>query len=100
VTAGVRVVLRHDCADPAAIEAAYRDVSTRLAGVPGLLGNELLRSVHDPRDYLVVSRWRDLTAFQQWESGVEHRGDTAPLRPFRSAGTGQPFGIYEVLAEY
>lgn len=100
VSAGVRVVLRHDCADPEAITAAYHEVSRRLAKVPGLLGNELLRSVHNPREYLVVSRWRDLAAFQAWEGGAEHKADTAPLRPFRSAATGQPFGIYEVLAEY
>ena len=100
MNSAVRVVLYHACEQPDRIAAAYHEVSNRLAAVPGLLGNELLRSRDDPTDYIVVSSWRDLAAFEAWEGGAEHREDTAPLRPFRRTTSRQPFGIYQVVAAY
>jgi heme-degrading monooxygenase HmoA len=100
MTGALRVVLYHASEDVNGIAAAYHEVSRRLAKVSGQLGNELLRSVDDPTDYLVVSSWRDLAAFQAWENGPDHRENTAPLRPFRHAATARPFGVYEVLAAY
>jgi heme-degrading monooxygenase HmoA len=100
VTGEVRVLLFHTASDPALIDAAYHEVSRRLAGTPGLRGNELMCSVLDPTEFVVISTWTDLPAFQKWERGEEHRDDTAPLRPYRQSGSGRPFGVYEVTAAY
>ncbi|AJT61718.3 hypothetical protein T261_0025 [Streptomyces lydicus] len=94
------MMLHHVAEDMAGIESAYHEASTRLAGVPGLLGNELLRSVHDPKGFVVVSSWRDLAAFQEWERGTGHKGQTAPLRPYRDMSLRRPFAVYQVTASY
>ncbi|MFK4221494.1 antibiotic biosynthesis monooxygenase family protein [Streptomyces sp. CA-135486] len=90
----------HDEEQLQAVREAYHLVSKRLAEVPGMLGNELLRSPADPTALIVVSRWADLAAFQRWEEGAGHREDTAPLRPYRDTRLAVPFGIYEVDASY
>ena len=90
----------HDEEQLQAVREAYHLVSKRLAQVPGMLGNELLRSPADPTALIVVSRWADLAAFQRWEGGAGHREDTAPLRPYRDTRLAVPFGIYEVDASY
>lgn len=96
----VRVLLHHVADDVDEIEAAYRRVSRRLEGVPGLLSNELLRSMDEPKRYVVASTWSDPSAFRQWEQGREHLGQTEPLRPFRSAASARPFGLYRVIAAF
>ncbi|MFD9223020.1 antibiotic biosynthesis monooxygenase family protein [Streptomyces sp. NPDC060064] len=99
----VRVLVHqaaHDDEQLEAVRAAYHLVSKRLAEVPGMLGNELLRSPLDPTSLVVVSRWADLAAFRRWEEGAGHREDTAPLRPYRDTRLAVPFGIYEVEAAY
>lgn len=93
-------MLFNDTEDVAGIQAAYHQVSNRLAGTPGLQGNELLHSVLEPTGFVVVSTWRSMEAFQAWEQGAGHREETAPLRPFRDLRRGNPFGIYEVTAAY
>jgi heme-degrading monooxygenase HmoA len=100
VTGGLRVLLYHATDDVAGIEAAYHEASANLAGVPGMLGNELLRSVPDPRGFVVVSSWRDMAAFQEWETGSAHKGQTAPLRPYRDTTLARPFAVYQVTANY
>lgn len=87
---------------PEAVADAYHQISKALDGTPGLLGNVLLRSLYDPRAFVVMSEWCDIEAFRAWEEGAEHRGVTAPLRLFQdnSAGRGSAFGIYEVSAAY
>ncbi|MEV5920937.1 antibiotic biosynthesis monooxygenase [Streptomyces pseudogriseolus] len=84
----------------AEVRAAYHEVSRRLAGVPGMLGNELLRSPFDPSALAVMSRWESLQAFRAWEASTGHREDTAPLRPYRDTRTPSPFAVYEVDAAY
>ncbi|SNQ45972.1 putative monooxygenase [Frankia canadensis] len=69
--------------DPGAVERAYHEISSKLVGTPGLLGNTLQRSVADPSRYAVVSVWSDMTAFSAWERGANHRGTTSPLRPLQ-----------------
>ncbi|HKR49500.1 MAG TPA: antibiotic biosynthesis monooxygenase [Pseudonocardiaceae bacterium] len=96
----LRVLLYHTTDDLAGIEAAYHLASKHLMEVPGLLNNELLRSVHDPSGFVVASSWRSLEAFREWEGGPEHRDQTAPLRPFRDTTLNRPFGIYQVTATY
>lgn len=100
MTGEVLVVLYHRTADRGAITGAYHEVSTRMAGTDGLLGNELLCSPDDPDQYLVLSRWRSLAAFDTWEQGSGHQACTAPLRPFRDHRTARPFGVYKVMAAY
>ncbi|MDA3647673.1 antibiotic biosynthesis monooxygenase [Saccharopolyspora indica] len=96
----VRVLIYHQADDAGTVEGAYREVSRRLAEVPGMLGNELLHSAFDRTGFVVLSRWADLAAFQEWERGAEHRDSTAPLRPFRDTRLEVPFGVYEVRATY
>jgi heme-degrading monooxygenase HmoA len=85
-------------AEPVAVADAYHLISEELRGTPGLLGNELLQSAHDPADYVVASYWTDLTAFRTWENGADHRATTAPLRRFQTPG--RPAGIYQVVGAY
>lgn len=96
----VRVLLFHEAPDAAAVTAAYHAVSAELAGTPGLIGNELLSSVHDPTWVLVMSEWTDLAAFDAWERGTAHKGQTSALRPFRDTRMVRPFGVFEVRASY
>jgi heme-degrading monooxygenase HmoA len=97
---GLRVLLYHATSDVAGIESAYHEASARLAGVPGLLGNELLRSMHAADGFVVLSSWRSLSAFQEWEQGTAHKDQTAPLRPYRDLSMSRPFGVYQVTASY
>jgi len=85
-------------AGPDVIAEVYHRISRELTGTPGLLGNELLRSAHDPAAHVVTSYWADLKAFRSWESGSDHRLTTAPLRPFQTPGW--PAGIYQVVGTY
>ena len=88
-------------ADPDGVEKAYHQVSTALAGVPGLLGNELLRAVgRDGAEFVVMSEWESMSAFKRWEQGADHRETTAPLRPYQDSRSGRPFALYEVTAKY
>lgn len=96
----VRVLVYHMATDSGGVEDAYHEVSKRMAGVPGMLGNELLRNVHDPLGFVVMSRWTDLDAFLTWEKGAEHRADTAPLRPYRDTRLPVPYAVYSVTAAY
>ena len=99
----VRVIVYQAAYDEeqlAEVRTAYHLVSERLAGVPGMLGNELLRSPADPTALAVMSRWESMAAFQRWERGADHRQDTAPLRPFRDTRASAPFAVYEVDAAY
>ncbi|MFE0021545.1 antibiotic biosynthesis monooxygenase family protein [Amycolatopsis sp. NPDC059021] len=96
----VRVLLYHRTEDADGVLAAYHATSSRLAGVDGLYANEFLHSVHDPAGFVVVSSWRSLDAFVEWEQGASHRSSTAPLRPYRDAGMSRPFGVYRVLAAH
>lgn len=103
MTGEVRVLVRqaaHDEEQLAEVRAAYHLVSERLAGVAGMLGNELLRSPVDPTALAVLSRWESMDAFVEWEQSAEHRQDTAPLRPFRDDRASAPFAVYQVDAAY
>ena len=94
------MLLFHEVSDREAVTAAYHAVSASLAGTPGLLANELLTSVHDPSWVLVMSEWADQESFDAWEQGAAHKGQTAPLRPYRDTRMPRPFGIFTVDATY
>jgi heme-degrading monooxygenase HmoA len=96
----IRVLVYHHAEDPEAVRRAYHEVSSALAGVPGMLGNELLESVAGHPGFVVLSRWRDLQAFLAWEQSAEHRQSTAPLRRFQDRGMAVPYAVYQVHAVY
>ncbi|MFB8762663.1 antibiotic biosynthesis monooxygenase family protein [Nocardiopsis alba] len=98
----VRVVVHHRAPEGewTTVREAYDTISGQLEGTPGLLGNELLRSTLDPRSFAVLSRWKDLDAFTEWERGSGHRGTTSPLRRFQDRDRTPHFEVYEVDAAW
>jgi heme oxygenase (mycobilin-producing) len=86
--------------DPTPIETAYHAISAELRDTAGLVGNELLRDVHEPDSFIVLSEWESLAAFQEWESGNSHRHTTSPLRRYHDGSRSRPFGLYQVTAAY
>ncbi len=86
--------------EPDAVAAAYHRISRDLAGTPGLVRNELLRSADDDHAFVVMSEWTSLDAFRAWEAGAAHRGTTAPLRDYQRVPEPRPFGVYEIAATY
>jgi heme oxygenase (mycobilin-producing) len=100
VSEEIRVLVYHAADDASAIDEAYHQVSRKMASVPGMLGNELLHSLPDPTGFIVMSRWANIDAFQEWEQGPDHLDTTALLRPFRDPRMTTPFGIYRVTARY
>ncbi|HEX4221168.1 MAG TPA: antibiotic biosynthesis monooxygenase [Pseudonocardiaceae bacterium] len=94
----VRVLVYYATEDLDGAKQAYAEISAELDLVPGMVGHELLRSVHDRLGIVVLSRWASLAAFQTWETGVAHKDSTAPLRKYRDSRMPTPFGIYQVEA--
>lgn len=98
-----RVILwyRTPPGDPSGLERAYHEISQKLAGWPGLIGNELLRSVQRPDRFAILSEWESLSAFRAWERDPDHPARTAQLRPYqdhdRAVGH---YEVYEVTASY
>lgn len=83
----VRVLIWHRSDGRSAdLERTYHEISRRLAGTPGLLGNELWRSADDPDGYAVMSEWKDLAAFQTWADDPEQHQATTALRAYRRPG--------------
>ncbi len=103
MTGRARVIVWHKApaGGPAELERAYHAISEQLAGTPGMLGNELLRSVQRPDRFAVLSEWETLAAFQAWEQGPDHRSYTSPLRQYqdRERVDGH-YEIYEVTAAH
>ena len=102
MTARARVLIWHRAPvdDPDAVRRAYEQISSRLAGTPGLLGNELLRGVDDPGRLVVMSEWESLAAFKAWEQTAEHRPSTSALRPYQDRDRDRFFEVYEVTAAF
>ncbi|GII80973.1 antibiotic biosynthesis monooxygenase [Sphaerisporangium rufum] len=98
----VRVVVwyRAPSGDDAAVLNAYHGISRAMAGTPGLLGNELLRSVPDRAAFAVMSEWENFEVFDRWERGPDHQGTTAPLVPYLDRAPDRHFELYEVTAAY
>ncbi|TJZ52221.1 antibiotic biosynthesis monooxygenase [Streptomyces piniterrae] len=94
------MVLYHLTDREAAVVAAYHEASRRMAGTPGLLGNQLMNQVGRSDSYVVISHWDSWESFEKWERGAGHKDQTAPLREFRDTGREHPFEIYKVLASY
>jgi heme-degrading monooxygenase HmoA len=96
----VEVLLFHVCDDAEKILQAYHRASQQLAGVPGLIENELLQQVFAPDSFLVRSRWQSWEAFDAWERGAAHKDQTEALRPYRDFRFGRPFAIFRRTAGY
>lgn len=96
----VRILVWHSATeDRRALEETYHEVSRKLAGTPGLIGNELWRSATDPAVYAIMSEWEDMESFQSWADNARQHEVTTPLRRFRRA-TDRAAEIYEVTAAY
>jgi heme-degrading monooxygenase HmoA len=80
---------------PEAVEQAYESAREALAGTPGYLGDELLRSPADPGRYLLLMKWRSAADFAGWERGHRRSGHPSALRAFQDRG--RPGGHYEAL---
>jgi heme oxygenase (mycobilin-producing) len=99
----VRVLIfyRAPDGDSEVIEKSYHAVSQALASTSGLLRNELLRDLRDEAGYVVLSEWESVTAFQEWEAGPTHRGNTSPMRSYQDRDNHtNHYGVYEVVAVY
>lgn len=98
----VRVLIWHlaPLDKPEVVREAYERTSSHLAGTPGLLGNELLGAVDDPRRLVVMSEWESLAAFKAWEQTTDHRPSTSALRPYQDRARDRFFEIYEVTAAF
>ncbi|MFJ2578122.1 antibiotic biosynthesis monooxygenase family protein [Kitasatospora aureofaciens] len=82
------------------VEEAYHLISKTLAGTPGLLGNELLRSLIEDGAFAVMSEWESFDAFHHWDEGPAHKDQTAPLRPYQDPARPRPWEMYTVQAAY
>ncbi|NIH79675.1 FAD-dependent oxidoreductase [Amycolatopsis viridis] len=62
-------------------ERGYAEVATRMAGVPGYVGEELLR---DPgtSTYHIFAEWSSEEAFRAWVDDPDHTRRTGPILPF------------------
>lgn len=99
----VRVLVYYRTApdQAAAVEQGYHAISQQIAGAPGLLRNELLRSVSDESSLVVFSEWESLEAFSVWSSRAEHRNITSSLRPYADTESGRAsFAVYEMIGCY
>jgi len=95
---GFRVLVRHrEPADrPGAVERAYREVVTQLAGTNGFRHSDLLR---DGNRYLLVMDWASEADFTAWEQTHRERGHPSALRPFQDrAHPGGHYETYSVVA--
>jgi heme-degrading monooxygenase HmoA len=96
--ARVRVLVWYRAADHEQIISAYRQVTAELAGTPGLLSSELIRSAADQESYAVLSEWQSLAALRSWESGRGHAETPAALRLLSDRSRpGGSFGVYQVI---
>ncbi|WP_119730350.1 antibiotic biosynthesis monooxygenase family protein [Thermomonospora amylolytica] len=92
----VLVYLREPEGERGVIAEAYGRARELLEGTPGLRGDQLLRSVTDPRRFTLVMEWESRRAYAAWEKAHRERGHRSPLRPYQDRE--RPGGHYEVFA--
>ncbi|AUS77403.1 antibiotic biosynthesis monooxygenase [Actinoalloteichus sp. AHMU CJ021] len=95
MTGPIQVLLFRTHPDPDELERAYRVVSAGLRAVPGLLSDELLRSVSEPDEYLLSSRWESLDALRSWQGGEQHDRVPLPLRVPSGRPLAGGYGLYQ-----
>lgn len=67
-----------------AFEAAFRTVTARMKGTPGLICDELLRDADKPGRYILFSEWESTEQFHAWEDAPGHHDISLPMRPYWS----------------
>lgn len=97
MTGHVRVLVWYRAAAADVIAAGHEEIARSLRGVPGLVSAELHRSRSDPESFLVISEWSGADAFDEWERGSDHKGQTSPLRAHLDTTRPSPFEIHEVI---
>jgi heme-degrading monooxygenase HmoA len=99
VSGRIRVLVWYRCppTDLDGFTAAFHEIGTHLAAVPGLLRSELLRARRDEGSLIVASEWESADAFAAWESSDGHRPTTAPLRPYLDTTRPYQFDLYQVV---
>src|SRR5580693_3044227 len=70
-------------------EAAFREASSILAGMPGCISHELRRCMEKPSRYILLVRWETLEAhtigfrqsaeYQRWRALLHHFYDPFPV---------------------
>jgi heme-degrading monooxygenase HmoA len=80
-----------------AFEQAYRTVTARMKGTPGLICDELLRDAAKPGKYVLLSEWESSEQFHAWEDAPGHREITVPMRPYWSGSFERR--IYDLAAK-
>jgi heme oxygenase (mycobilin-producing) len=78
----VMVFARVDEQRTAEFEAAYAQVTRKVAGTPGHIRDELLRDTDNPGSYVLLSEWVSAEHFLAWENAPVHRELTVPMRPY------------------
>jgi heme-degrading monooxygenase HmoA len=94
----IRVLVWYRCpaTDLDDFVAAFHAIGARLAGVPGLLGSELLRARREEGSLVVMSEWQSMESFAAWEAG--HHPTTEPLREYADATRPYRFELYQIVA--
>ncbi|MCS7484095.1 antibiotic biosynthesis monooxygenase family protein [Umezawaea endophytica] len=82
MTARVMVSARVAVEHAEAFERAYAEVTSKVADVPGHLGDQLLRDHDEPERYVLLSEWESTEHFLAWEDAPVHRDTTTPMRPY------------------
>jgi heme-degrading monooxygenase HmoA len=77
-------------------EAAYAEVTAKVAGTPGHVRDELLRPTENDDRYILLSEWETSAAFLAWEDAPIHKQTTTPLRPYWAGAVER--NIHEVAA--
>jgi heme-degrading monooxygenase HmoA len=96
MTARILVFAKVAADEADAFEKAYLQVTERMQGTPGLIGDELLRDASGTGEYILLSEWESIEQFKKWEEGDSHRETTVAMRPYW-AGTSE-FRIYDLAA--
>lgn len=82
MTTRVMVFATVQSGDEEAFEAAYREVSAKVAGTAGHIRDELLRQSGGDGGYILLSEWDSEERFRAWEDAPIHRELTTPMRPY------------------
>jgi heme oxygenase (mycobilin-producing) len=102
VSGPIRVLVWYRCphADLDGLAATFRAIGAQLAGVPGLIGSELLQAQREEGSIVVMSEWESTHAFAAWEASNGHRATTAPLRQYLDTTRPYPFDRFQILATF
>lgn len=88
MAARVMVFAKINRGDEEAFEEAYKEVTAKVKGTAGHIGDELLRQAQPeepedaPRSYILLSEWESKEAFLAWEDAPIHMNTTTPMRPY------------------